>query len=39
MKKNVFLYVVIAVLAVALVGLGALNDRCLLYTSPSPRDS
>ena len=29
MKKNVFLYVVIAVLAVALVGLGALNVRSL----------
>lgn len=28
-EKNVFLYVVIAVLAVALVGLGALNVRSL----------
>ena len=29
MKKNVFLYIVIAVLAVALAGLGALNVRSL----------
>ena len=29
MKKNIFLYTVIAVLAVALIGLGALNVRSL----------
>ena len=40
MKKNVFLYIVIAVLAVALAGLGALNVRSLdKLASLSPRST